>query len=70
MVTCKEFTVFIYDKFNLNNNILTQKVPIHGMLFVTIVTTEANSPGFLCLKKEYSFVYASVHFDLFFSNSA
>ena len=25
LVTCKEFTVFTYDKFNLNNNILTQK---------------------------------------------
>ena len=40
------------------------------MLFVTMVTTEVKSPGFHFLKKEYSFVYATVQFDLFFSNSA
>ena len=40
------------------------------MLFVTIVTTEVKSPEFHFLKKEYTFVYATVHFDLFFSNSA
>ena len=40
------------------------------MLFVTLVTTEVKSPGFDFLKKEYSFVYARVHFNLFFSNSA
>ena len=40
------------------------------MLFVTIVTTEGKSPCFHFLKKENTFVYATVHFDLFFSNSA
>ena len=40
------------------------------MLFVTIVTREVKNPGFHFFKKEYSFIYATVHFDLFFSNSA
>ena len=47
-----------------------KKVPIHGMLFVTMVSTEVKSPGFHFLKKEYSFVYATVQFDLLFSNTA
>ena len=50
--------------------ILTQKIPIHDTLFVTIVTAEAQRPAFHFLKKQYSFVYASVQFDLFFSNTA
>ena len=36
------------------------------MLFVTIVTKEVISPGFHFVKNEYSFVYATVQFDLFF----
>ena len=40
------------------------------MVFVTIVTTELNSSGFHFLKKEDTFVYAAVQFDLFFSNLA
>ena len=47
----------------------SKQVPIHDILFVTIVTTEAKSPGFHFLKQECSFVYATVHFDLFFSLS-
>ena len=44
----------------------SKQVPIHDILFVTIVTTEVKSPGFHFLKQECSFVYATVHFDLFF----
>ena len=40
------------------------------MLFVTIVTIKVKSPSFHFLKREYSFIFATVQFDLFFSNSA
>ena len=40
------------------------------MLFVTKVTTEVKSPNFHFIKKEYTFVYATVQFDFFFSNPA
>ena len=50
---------------------LTQKVPIHDVLFVicTIVTTAVKGPRFHFPKKGYSFVYATVQFDMFFSLS-
>ena len=47
-----------------------KNVPIHDILFVTLVTTGANCPRFHFHKKAYSFVYATVQFYLFFSNSA
>ena len=41
------------------------------MLFVTIATAEVEKKNvFHFLKKEYSVVYATVQFVLFFSNSA
>ena len=49
--------------------IVKTEILIHDMLFITIVTTEVISPGFHFLKKEYSFIFATVQFDLFFSNS-
>ena len=47
------------------------KVPIHDTLFVTIATAEVKKKNvFHFLKKGCSFLYATVQFDLFFSNSA
>ena len=47
-----------------------KKIPIHDILFVTIATTVAKCQRFHFPKKEYSLVYATVQFHLFFSNSA
>ena len=40
------------------------------MLFVSMVTVEVKSSDFHYCKKEYSFVWATVQFDLIFLSSA
>ena len=48
----------------------SKKVLIHEILFVSMVTVEVKSSDFHFCKKEYSFVCATVQFDLIFLSSA
>ena len=52
--------------------ILTQKVPVHEIVFVSMVTCtiEVKSSDCHFCMKEYSFVCVTVQFDLIFFNSA
>ena len=51
-------------------NILTQKVPILGLLFVSVLAIEIKCSDFHFCKKENTFIYATVQFYLIFLNSS